>query len=271
MIDKDCAISISRQFGLLDLNRSTYYSGKKGLKSKDLELMRLIDQIYTRWPFYGSRKIAKELGTQGVIVNRKRIQRLMRLMGIHGLAPGIMTSRPHPEHVKYPYLLRELVINRPNQVWCVDITYIPMRHGHMYLVAIMDWYSRRVLSWELSNSLDNGFCITTLERAIAEHGVPEIFNSDQGCQFTSLSFIEVLKREGIRISMDGKGRAMDNIFIERLWRSLKYENIYLNDYEDVPSLRKGIKNYFAFYNGKRIHEALGYRTPMAVYSEAVAA
>lgn len=271
MISKDCGISVRRQCDLLSLNRSTYYSAKRGFRSGDLELMRLVDQIYTRWPFYGSRKIAKELGTQGVVVNRKRIQRLMRAMGIHGLAPGIMTSRPHPEHAKHPYLLGGMAINRPNQVWCVDITYIPMRRGRMYLVAIMDWHSRHVLSWELSNSLDGGFCVNALKRAIAEHGVPEIFNSDQGCQFTSLSFIEVLKSNGIKISMDGKGRVMDNIFIERLWRSLKYEDIYLKDYEDVPSLQEGIRNYFAFYNGKRVHEALGYKTPMAVYSEKAAA
>ncbi|OGV39533.1 MAG: integrase [Lentisphaerae bacterium GWF2_49_21] len=265
MIEKDCEISISRQCSLLNLNRSTYYAAREGDRKKDLGLMKLIDQIYIRWPFYGSRRIANELAKHGIIANRKRIQRLMRLMGIQGLAPGIMTSRPHPEHVKYPYLLGGLKIDTPNQVWCTDITYIPMKHGFMYLVAVMDWHSRCVLSWELSNSLDNGFCISALKRAIAEYGAPEIFNSDQGCQFTSLDFIEVLKNKGIRVSMDGKGRASDNIFIERLWRSLKYEDIYLKEYQDVPALREGLGQYFEFYNGIRGHASLGYSTPMEVY------
>jgi len=271
MISKGCEVSISRQCKLLDLNRSTYYSAGEGVRKKDLAMMKLIDQIYIRWPFYGSRRLTNELGGQGITVNRKRIQRLMRLMGIQGLAPGIMTSRPHPEHVKYPYLLGGLEINKPNQVWCTDITYIPMKHGYMYLVAVMDWHSRCVLSWELSNSLDNGFCISALKKAIAEYGASEIFNSDQGCQFTSLDFIEVLKNEEIRISMDGKGRVTDNIFIERLWRSLKYEDIYLKEYQDVPELREGLRNYFEFYNGRRGHAALGYSTPMEIYRGKAAA
>jgi putative transposase len=266
MIDRGIKLSVSRQCELVGLNRSCFYKGERnGAKQQDVLLMNEIDRIYTDCPFYGSRRITAELNRRGMNVNRKRIQRLMRIMGIYGQTPGIMTSRAHPEHKKYPYLLGGMTIDRPNQVWCTDITYIPMKHGFSYLVAIMDWYSRKVFTWELSNTLDSDFCVRALRKAIAEHGKPEVFNSDQGCQFTSKEFTDVLKSEKILISMDGKGRCMDNIFIERLWWSVKYEKIYLNDYPDMDSLYKGIVDYFDFYNNRRPHESLGYMTPSEIH------
>jgi len=232
--------------------------------------MKLIDQLYTQYPFFGSRRITEHLKVQGHNINRKRVKRYMNIMGIQGVAPGPNTSRPHPEHKIYPYLLRDVPIERVNQVWSTDITYIPMPVGFMYLVAIIDWYSRYVLSWELSNTLDTDFCITALYRAFkGSRGQlkPEIFNSDQGCQFTSLPFTDVLLSKGIRISMDGRGRARDNIFIERLWRTVKYENIYLNDYCSVTALYPGLTDYFRFYNDVRLHQSLAYKTPAALYFE----
>jgi putative transposase len=227
--------------------------------------MKEIDMVYTAIPFYGSRKIAQFLSIKHQRdFNRKRVQRLMRNMGIQGLAPGPYTSKPHPEHKVYPYLLRGIEIKNVNQVWSTDLTFLPMPKGYMYLVAIIDWYSRYVLSWELSNTQDTEFCLQALEVAL-QLGKPEIFNSDQGSQFTSKSFTGALLKEDIKISMDGRGRALDNIFVERLWRSVKYENIYLNDYQSVPELRLGLKNYFDFYNQERLHQSLNYRTPIQVH------
>lgn len=227
--------------------------------------MKEIDMVYTAIPFYGSRKIAKYLQIKHQrTFNRKRIQRLMRKMGIQGLAPGPNTSKTHPEHKIYPYLLRDLPIRNVNQVWSTDLTFIPMPRGYMYLVAVIDWHSRYVLSWELSNTQDTDFCLRALETALKQ-GKPDIFNSDQGSQFTSKAFTGMLLEQEIKISMDGRGRCLDNIFVERLWRSVKYENIYLNDYQSVPELRLGLNNYFAFYNQERIHQSLDYRTPQAVH------
>jgi putative transposase len=230
--------------------------------------MRLIDEQYLKTPFYGSRRMSVWLQKQGYVINRKRVQRLMRQMGIEGLAPGPRTSRPHPEHKIYPYLLRELSINRPNQVWCSDITYLPMPVGFMYLVAIMDWYSRYIVAWEISNTLDASFCVDALEAALQGQR-PEIFNTDQGAQFTSVAFTGRLLDAQVQISMDGRGRTFDNIFIERFWRNLKYEDIYLKGYDSVPALMDGIADYMAFYNEARPHQALDYSTPLTVYKEAV--
>jgi len=228
--------------------------------------MRKIDRLHLRHPFKGSRRLRDDLWDQyGLQVNRKRIQRLMRVMGLCALYPGAKTTRRNTDHVVYPYLLRDLTIERANQVWCADITYIPMRKGFVYLVAVMDWYSRKVLSWRLSNSLDTDACIEALEEALSAHGTPEIFNTDQGCQFTSKAFTTVLKARGIRISMDGKGRWVDNVFIERLWRSLKYEEVYLKAYETVVEARANIGNWINFYNQQRRHARLGRKTPDQVY------
>ena len=216
-------------------------------------------------PFYGSRRMVVYLKEQGHAVNRKRVQRLMRVLGLAGMAPGPNTSKHHPEHKVYPYLLRGVTITRPDQVWSTDITYIRLAHGFAYLVAIIDWYARRVLAWRLSNTLEAGFCVDCLEEALRSHGKPEIFNTDQGSQFTSDAFTGVLVREGIDISMDGRGRALDNIFVERLWRSVKYEDVYLKGYASLPELLLGLTEYFAFYNGERPHQSLGNRTPDSVY------
>lgn len=228
--------------------------------------MRLIDELHLRFPYKGSRRMKDDLWDEhGIQVNRKRVQRLMRLMGIQALHPGAKTTRKHPQHRVYPYLLKGLEIHRPNQVWATDITYIPLRKGFLYLVAIIDWYSRKVLSWQLSNSLDADFCKEALERALAIHGKPEIFNSDQGCQFTSDGFTGVLKAQGVAISMDGKGRWVDNVFVERLWRSLKYEEVYLKAYDSVAEATQSINQWLTFYNEKRRHSSLDRRTPDQVY------
>lgn len=206
------------------------------------------------------------LNRQGYVVNRKRVQRLMRMMGLEGVAPGPHTSRPHPMHTIYPYLLRDLVIDRPNQVWCTDVTYVPLPHGFLFLVAILDWYSRYVLAWMVSNTQDTVFCLEALDEALMQ-GCPEIFNSDQGCQFTSAAFTGRLLAAGVQVSMDGRGRVFDNIFIERLWRTVKYEEIYLHDYRDGRELEQGLTTYFQFYNAHRPHQSLGYRTPEQVHFE----
>ena len=224
--------------------------------------MRDIDYQYTRTPFYGSRRITVYLNGVGYAVNRKRVQRLMRIMGLAGVAPGPHTSHPHPTHKIYPYLLRDLVIDRPNQVWCTDVTYIPMPRGFLFLVAILDW-RRYVVAWQVSNIQDTAFCLEALEQAFI-HGCPEIFNSDQGCQFTSAAFTSRLQAAGVQISMDGRGRVFDNIFIERLWRTVKYEYIYLHDHHDGSDLEQGLTTYFQFYNTERPHQTLGYRTPEQV-------
>ena len=228
-------------------------------------LLALIDVEYTSRPFYGSRKMLIHLRGLGYVINRKRVQRLMKLLGLAGMAPGPNTSRPHPEHKVYPYLLRGAQITRPNQVWSTDLTYIRLPRGFVYLVAVIDWYSRRVLSWRLSNTMDSGFCVDCLEEALQNFGKPEIFNTDQGSQFTSEAFTGVLLKKDIAISMDGRGRALDNIFVERLWRSVKYEDVYLKRYATLPELLFGLTNYFAFYNMERTHQSLGYDTPDQVY------
>jgi putative transposase len=260
-----------RQCELLGINRSTLYYKSVRPDAEDLELMRRIDEMHLGFPFYGSRRVSGELRAQGLVANRKRVQRLMRLMGIEGIAPRPNTSRPAPEHPVYPYLLRGLSIWRPNQVWATDITYIPLARGFAYLVAIMDWYSRRVLSWRLSNTLDSSFCIEALQEALSRFGQPEIFNSDQGSQFTAETFTGELLDRGIKISMDGRGRCIDNVFVERLWRSLKYEEVYLNDYDDLVDARAEIGRYLDFYNNRRPHQNLGYQTPAGFYDGLVPA
>ncbi len=261
-------LSIVRQCELLNFPRASYYrsvSVDSGETAENLHFMRLIDEEYTRHPFYGRRQMTSYLRRQGYRVNGKRVRRLMRKMGLKSVAPTPNTSRPAPAHKIYPYLLRDLDICRPNQVWCTDITYIRMPGGFVYLVAIMDWYSRKVLSWEVSASMDDSFCVSALERALRLYPKPEIFNTDQGAQFTGNAFTGVLKAHEIRISMDGKGRAMDNIFIERLWRSVKYEEIYLNDYATVEALRISLRKYFHFYNHERPHQSFEGATPVETY------
>lgn len=272
-IEASNALSVSQQCRLSNVCRATVYAQKQQrtieVDEEELTLLRLLDEEYTRHPFYGSRRMKNYLRKQGYCVNRKRVQRLMQTLGLVGMAPGPNTSVKHPEHKIYPYLLRGISVTRPNQVWSTDITYIRLARGFVYLVAVIDWYSRKVLSWQLSNTLDAGFCIECLERALSVFGKPEIFNTDQGVQFTSDGFISVLKEAGIVISMDGRGRALDNIFVERLWRSVKYEDIYLKEYGSMPELSQGLREYFAFYNGERLHQALSYETPDTVYQTAV--
>jgi putative transposase len=261
-------LSVRQQCELMGLNRATYYYEPAAESALNLELMRLIDEQYMRTPFYGWPRMTAYLQQQGYVINHKRAQRaperLMQKMGIQAIYPKPSLSKPHPEHKIYPYLLAGFAITQPNQVWSTDITYIPLRNGFMYLVAVIDWFSRYVLSWQLSNTLDNRFCIEALQRAL-QMGRPTIFNSDQGAQFTALSFTSLLEKAEIQISMDGKGRALDNIFIERLWRSVKYEDVYLNDYATGPALYIGLTHYFSFYNQERLHQSLNYRTPAAVY------
>ena len=270
MIDRSHAqLSLVRQCDLLGVSRSGLYYRPKPENEANIALMRLIDAIYTAHPFMGSRQITRELRRQGHPDNRKRVRRLMGLMGLAAVAPGPHTSRPHPQHPKYAYLLRNTVIDRPNQVWSTDITYVPMAKGHLYLVAILDWYSRRVLAWRVSNTMDSEFCVAALQEALARYGSPEIFNTDQGAQFTADAFTSVLKAHGIAISMDGKGRAFDNVFVERLWRTVKYEHIYLNPAENGTALKQGLATYFAWYNQKRPHSSLDNQTPDEVYFRAV--
>jgi putative transposase len=270
-IDPGDEVSVVRQCLLAGLSRATVYAQQKPrlVDESDLLLSRLIDEEYTRRPFYGSRKMVVFLKGVGQLVNRKRVQRLMREMGLAGMAPGANTSRRHPEHKVYPYLLRGVPVVRPNQVWGTDLTYIRLARGFAYLVAIIDWYSRRVLSWRISNSLEALFCVDCLEEALRTHGKPEIFNSDQGSQFTSVAFTGVLEREGVLISMDGRGRVFDNIFVERLWRSVKYEDVYLKGYATMGEVMVGLAAYFAFYNGERPHQSLGQKTPDVVYRTAI--
>ena len=262
-------MSIRHQCELSNISRSWYYKSLEPCRESDAneELMKLIDRQYMQTPFYGSRRMTVWLKQQGYEVNRKRVMRLMRVMGLEGQAPGPATSKPHPEHKIYPYLLRGLKIDTVNQVWSTDITYIPLKSGFMYLTAVIDWHSRYVLSWELSNSLEVDFCLRALDKAL-RHGKPKIFNTDQGSQFTSTEFTNKLLKNEILISMDGRGRALDNIFIERLWRSLKYECIYLNEYENVPELLEGLKWWFRFYNEERPHMSLpGHVSPMVIYNK----
>ena len=261
-------LSIAQQCELINLPRSSFYRESKFAKEtpENLALMRLIDEEFMRHPFLGTRRMRHYLRRSGYHVNRKRVQRLMRQMGLASLLPKPNTSIGNKKHNVYPYLLRNLVIDKPNQVWCTDITYIRLKSGFVYLVAVMDWHSRKVLSWEVSNTMDNDFCISSLERAIRIYGKPEIFNTDQGSQFTSEAFTDVLKDSGIKISMDGKGRWMDNVFIERLWRSVKYEDVYLNEYASADTLRRGLNKYFQYYNNERTHQALDDMTPAEIYN-----
>lgn len=260
-------LSVVRQCELIGLARSSYYrpGGGQTESEENLALMRLIDEEYTRHPFYGSRQMRNVLRRQGYRINRKRVQRLMRLMGLVSVAPKPNTSRPALEHKSYPYLLRGLTIDRPNQVWCTDLTYIRLAGGFVYLTAVMDWHSRYVLSWEVSVTMEESACVSALERALRRQPKPEIFNSDQGAQFTGQAFTGVLKHQGIQISMDGKGRAMDNIMVERLWRSVKYEEVYLKEYRNVQELLRSLKTYFEFYNHQRPHSGLDGQTPAEVY------
>lgn len=268
MIDpKRKDLSIARQCALLELPRSSFYrEPPKGESAENLKLMRLIDEEYTKHPFYGTRQMKKHLRREGYRVGRGRVQRLMRLMGLQSVAPKPNTSKPMKEHKIYPYLLGGLDINRPNQVWCTDITYIRMPGGFVYLTAVVDWYSRCVLSWEVSVTMEDSFCVSALERAIRRFGTPEIFNTDQGAQFTGKAFTDVLKGHGIKISMDGKGRALDNVMVERLWRSVKYEEIFLHEYASVSELRRRLEIYFRFFNTERPHDAFGEGTPAEAYT-----
>lgn len=261
-------LSIRRQCELCGLSRSTLYYEPVGESELNLALMRQIDEQYLKTPFYGSRRMAEHLNRQGHEVNRKRMQRLMRLMGLEAIYQKPRLSQRDEEHEVFPYLLRDVAIVRPDQAWSTDITYLPMRRGFLYLVAIIDWFSRYVLAWQLSNTLDTTFCIDALEEALSGPRAPDIFNTDQGCQFTSKAFTGRLKAHGITISMDGRGRFLDNIFIERLWRAVKYEEVYLHAYEDGRAAHEGLSRYFPFYNVERPHQSLDYRTPSEVYFEA---
>ena len=269
LVDRaDEDLSAAAQCRLLKVARSSLYWRPAAVSGDDLLLMRRIDALYLAAPFYGSRRMVAALRRKGWAVNRKRVRRLMQVMRIEAIYQKPDTSRPHPEHVVYPYLLRGLAIDRPNQVWCADITYIPMAKGFVYLVAVMDWHSRLVLAWRLSAGMETGFCTEALQEALERYGAPEILNTDQGAQFTSAEFTGVLAASGIRISMDGKGRYLDNIFIERLWRSLKYEDVYIKAYASVLEARRGIGGWLTFYNDERLHQALGYLTPREVFQAA---
>jgi putative transposase len=262
----DPVLPVVAQCRLLKIARSTLYYRPAPVSTDDLALMRRMDELYLAYPFYGSRRMVAVLRREGLVVNRKRVRRLMRVMGLEAIYQKPDTSQGHPDHKVYPYLLRGLLIDRPNQVWCADITYIPMARGFVYLVAVMDWFSRRVLSWRLSITMEADFCVEAVQEAMVKHGRPEIFNTDQGVQFTSAAFLDQLETAGVRISMDGKGRFLDNIFIERLWRSLKYEEVFIKAYGSVIEARRGIDGWFCFYNDERPHQALGYQTPRAVFA-----
>ena len=266
----DKSLPLTRQCELAGVARSTVYAPPVAREPDALTLLLLaaIDAEYTQHPFYGSRRMVVFLISLGHIINRKRIQRLMRILGLAGMAPGPNTSRPHPQHKIYPYLLRGVPVVRPNQVWSTDITYVRLERGFVYLTVVIDWYSRKILAWRLSNTLDGSFCVECLEEALQRHGTPEIFNTDQGCQYTADAFTSVLLAHGIAISMDGRGRALDNIFVERFWRTIKYEDIYLKSYGSVPELMLGLTEYFRFYNTERMHQSLGNMTPKDVYQTA---
>ena len=259
------SLSVVRQCKLVGVSRSSLYYQPAGISDEDLTLMKLIDRQYLSTPFYGSRRMAAWLKRQGEQVNRKHIQRLMRIMGLKAIYRRPRTSKPAPGNKIYPYLLRGMEVTQPNQVWAADITFLPMARGFLYLVAIIDWYSRYVLSWRLSNTLDAGFCVDALDEALSK-GCPEVFNTDQGAQFTSEAFTGILEQHGVRISMDGKERYGDNLFIERLWWTMKYEEVYLKAYQDGRDARVGLSTYFRFYNNERLHQTLGYLTPAEVFT-----
>jgi putative transposase len=269
MIDREDALPLTRQAALVGLSRGAIYYEPRPVPERDLLLMRRMDELHLEYPFAGTRMLRDLLVAEGYPVGRRHVGTLMQRMGIEAIYRKKNTSKPHPDHVVYPYLLRRLTIDRPNQVWATDITYLPMARGFVYLVAVIDWYTRKVLTWRLSNTLTADFCVDALEEALARYGKPEIFNTDQGSQFTSLEFTDVLKQHGIQISMDGKGRWRDNVFVERLWRSVKYEEVYLNAYDTVSAARAGLTRYFGFYNTRRPHQALDRRTPDAVYFESL--
>lgn len=258
-------LSVARQCALLELPRSSFYRQSKPETERNLTLMRVIDETYLAYPFFGSRQMRDWLRLQGHRVNRKRVQRLMRLLGLETIYRKPNLSQPHPTYRVYPYLLKGLVVDRPNQVWATDITYLPVTGGFAYLCAVIDWHTRCVLAWELSNTLDASFCVRTVQRAMAEHGVPDIFNTDQGCQFTSAEFTQPLLAAGVRLSMDGKGRCLDNVFVERLWRTVKYEEVYLKNYKSLVDAHAQLTTYFDFYNEHRPHSSLGGRPPAEVY------
>jgi putative transposase len=266
MIEKDHPLPVTHQARLLDLSRSSVYYHPVPMSLGELAIMAATDEIHMKRPFYGIRRIRGQLLQRGFDVGRQHVATLMRTMGIEAIAPKRKTSQSHPGHKVYPYLLRGLDITRAGHVWCADVTYLPMARGFCYLVAVMDWASRRVLSWRVSNTLDAGFCIEALEEALDRFGAPEIFNTDQGSQFTSEGFTSLLLEHGVAVSMDGRGRWMDNVFIERLWRSVKYEEVYLKGYDSIPEARRELAAYFEFYNKERRHQGLGDRTPDEVYS-----
>jgi putative transposase len=259
-------LSLSHQCRLLSISRSSFYYAPKGESPENLALMRRIDELFLKYPFFGSRQMARQLRREGISIGRHRVRRLMRLMGLQAIYQAPRTSTPHPAHRIYPYLLRDMTVVRPDHVWCADITYIPVRRGFLYLIAIMDWATRHVLSWRLSNTMDAGFCVEALNEALSKYGRPEIFNTDQGSQFTSADFTGVLANAGVAISMDGRGRCMDNIFIERLWRSLKYEAVYLHELTDGFVAERVIGTWIDFYNSERPHSALDGMTPAEAYS-----
>jgi putative transposase len=265
MIEQEHELPLTRQSEILDLSRSSLYYKAVPVNPREIEIMKVIDEIHLKYPFMGSRSIRDELRDLGYEIGRDHVRTLMKKMGIEAIYRKPRLTKPHPGHKVYPYLLRGLEITRANQVWAADITYLPMARGFCYLVAIMDWASRRVLAWRLSNTLDVSFCTEALEEAIVKYGTPEIFNSDQGSQFTSDVFTGILDTNGIKISMDGRGRWMDNIMIERLWKSVKYEDVYLKAYESIPDVKEGLKTYFEFYNSRRRHQSLDRRTPDNVY------
>lgn len=265
MIDPEHQLSLTRQSALLDLSRSSLYYKAVPVSEEDLQLMRLIDELHMKHPYMGSRSIRDQLQDKGHQIGRQHVSTLMKKMGIAAMYRKPRLSKPHPDHKVYPYLLRGLEITRANHVWAADITYLPMARGFCYLVAIMDWASRKVLAWRLSNTLDASFCVEALKEALARYGTPEIFNTDQGSQFTSDDFTGVLKEHSIKISMDGKGRWMDNVFIERLWWSVKYQDVYLKAYSSIAEARQGLRAYFDFYNNQRRHQSLDRRTPDDVY------
>jgi len=265
MIDRAHIVPLTRQSEILELSRSSLYYEATSVNARDLELMRCIDELHLKYPFMGSRSIRDQLQGMGHRVGREHVSTLMKTMGIAALYRKPRLSKPHPEHKVYPYLLSGVEITRANRVWASDLTYIPMARGFCYLVAIMDWASRKVLAWRLSNTLDASFCTEALEEAIRNFGTPDIFNTDQGSQFTSDAFIGVLRSHGIAISMDGKGRWLDNVFVERLWRSVKYEDVYLKAYSSLGDARQGLRDYFEFYNSQRRHQSLDRRTPDDVY------
>jgi putative transposase len=265
LIDRTHELPITRQAQLLGISRANVYYKPVGASAEDLRLMRRIDELHLELPFAGARMLRDLLAQEGVRIGRKHVRTLMRIMGIEAIYRRKNTSKPHPDHIVFPYLLRKLRVDRPNQVWAADISYIPMARGFVYLVAVIDWFSRKVLAWRLSNSMAADFCVEALEEALAKFDAPQIFNTDQGAQFTCSEFISVLKTHDIRISMDGKGRWRDNVFVERLWRSVKYEEVYLHAYESVTAARNGIARYMQFFNTRRPHTALDRRTPDAVY------